>query len=71
MHIQSIRIYFVCLNCRSVRDEGDERLPLRDAVETRPISLIEPESSFKIVEVKNVKTKVGLEYNLVQTYLMN
>lgn len=54
MHIQSTRIDFGYLRYRSVRDEGDERLPLRDAVEKRPISLMEPGSSFKLLEVNNV-----------------
>lgn len=52
MHLQSYSTDSIYLLQRSVRDEGDERLPLRDAVEKRPISLIEPESAFKLIEVK-------------------
>lgn len=54
MHLQSYSTDSIYLLQRSVRDEGDERLPLRDAVEKRPISLIEPESAFKLIEVIKV-----------------
>lgn len=36
---------------RSLREEGEGRLPLRDAVEKRPISLIDRAVAFKTVEV--------------------
>lgn len=36
---------------RSLREEGEGRLPLRDAVEKRPISLIDRDVAFKTVEV--------------------
>ncbi|XP_026742791.1 probable chitinase 10 isoform X2 [Trichoplusia ni] len=45
-----IRASVESIPLRSLRDEGDERLPLRDAVEKRPIALKEPESSYKFVE---------------------
>lgn len=43
-----IRASVESIPLRSVRDEGDERLPLRDAVEKRPISLLEPGVSLKL-----------------------
>ncbi|KAF9410960.1 hypothetical protein HW555_010092 [Spodoptera exigua] len=57
----------------SVRDEGDERLPLRDAVEKRPISLIEPGSSFKLIEdaevIRDEDSFSGLKYYGAAGYL--
>lgn len=48
VHILTRIIYILY---RSIRDEGDERLPLRDAIEKRPISLKEPEISLKSLKV--------------------
>lgn len=40
---------------RALREEREGRLPLRDAVEKRPISLIDKESAFKYVEIDEVR----------------
>lgn len=48
-------IKFLNVIYRSIRDEGEGRLPLRDAVEKRPINVLERDFAYKLTSVSIIK----------------